>query len=403
MSTLSGSGFGGGGGILAAAAAAARRPKQPHQQQTRALFIQTQTTPNPQSLMFVPGQPVLAPAGGGGGGESGSSGGGGSPVEFSSARAAAAASPLARRLFAVDGVSAVFFGSDFITVTKAEDASWATLKPDLFAAISDHYASGEPTLSPASAESEAAAAAAASGTAPHPDDDEVVAMIKELLETRIRPAVREDGGDIVFRSWDAATGTVSLRMAGACSGCPSSAVTLKSGIENMLMHYVPEVKEVVEVSVLMMGFRLWLWDVLLLPFRRFERPTAPPPFFFLPLLLLPQTDARRSRTRARTRRCAPSPSSTPSSREEGRRDRCGDKKKGGAALLSSPPVLNRCSVSVSVCFIVRRSPAHPLARTLLNLYNKNPQELPDDLLEQLKEPEDPEAAKKKLVESMLSN
>lgn len=183
--------------------------------------------------MFVPGKPVLGEQGGG-------------PVEFQSARAAANASPLARRLFAVDGVSGVFFGSDFITVTKTESASWATLKPDLFAAISDHYASGEPTLLPA-AEAEAAAAGSAD-TAPHPDDDEVVAMIKELLETRIRPAVREDGGDIVFRSWDADTGTVTLKMAGACSGCPSSAVTLKSGIENMLMHYVPEVKEVVEVS-----------------------------------------------------------------------------------------------------------------------------------------------------------
>jgi len=186
--------------------------------------------------MFVPGKPVLG----------GDQQAGGGPVEFASARAAAGASPLARRLFAVDGVSGVFFGSDFITVTKSESASWATLKPDLFAAISDHYASGEPTLLPAA---EAAAAAAGSAdTAPHPDDDEVVAMIKELLETRIRPAVREDGGDIVFRSWDAGTGTVTLKMAGACSGCPSSAVTLKSGIENMLMHYVPEVKEVVEVS-----------------------------------------------------------------------------------------------------------------------------------------------------------
>jgi NFU1 iron-sulfur cluster scaffold homolog, mitochondrial len=189
--------------------------------------------------MFVPGKPVL------GDGDAQASAAG--PVEFSSARAAAAGSPLARRLFGVDGVSAVFFGSDFITVTKTESASWATLKPDLFAAISDHYASGEPTLE-AGGEGGEAGANANADTAPHPDDDEVVAMIKELLETRIRPAVREDGGDIVFRSWDPDTGTVTLKMAGACSGCPSSAVTLKSGIENMLMHYVPEVKEVVEVS-----------------------------------------------------------------------------------------------------------------------------------------------------------
>lgn len=188
--------------------------------------------------MFVPGKPVL--------GDDAQQGPSGGPVEFSSARAAAAGSPLARRLFAVDGVSAVFFGSDFITVTKSEAASWATLKPDLFAAISDHYASGEPTL--VAGGEDGSSSAANADTAPHPDDDEVVAMIKELLETRIRPAVREDGGDIVFRSWDADTGTVTLKMAGACSGCPSSAVTLKSGIENMLMHYVPEVKEVVEVS-----------------------------------------------------------------------------------------------------------------------------------------------------------
>mmetsp|Transcript_20872 Transcript_20872/g.53090 ORF Transcript_20872/g.53090 Transcript_20872/m.53090 type:complete len:297 (-) Transcript_20872:638-1528(-) len=190
--------------------------------QSRGMFIQTQTTPNPQSLMFVPGKPVM---------ESGSQ-------DFPNARAGMA-SPLAKRLFAIDGVTTVFFGADFITVTKKDDVTWAALKPLVFAAVMDHYASGEPVMSDAGA-------LAASDTAIHEDDDEVVAMIKELLETRIRPAVQEDGGDISFRSFDLDSGIVTVKMAGACSGCPSSAVTLKSGIENMLMHYIPEVKGVVE-------------------------------------------------------------------------------------------------------------------------------------------------------------
>ncbi|KAI7842564.1 hypothetical protein COHA_003800 [Chlorella ohadii] len=187
------------------------------------MFIQTQQTPNPSSLMFIPGEKVM---------ELGSK-------SFTSAREAMA-SPLAKKLFHIDGVTQVFFGSDFVTVTKSEDYAWSVLKPDVFAAIMDFYASGEPLFY----ESEAGG--------PHAehviteDDDEVVAMIKELLETRIRPAVQEDGGDIVFRTWDPDTGVVTLKMMGACSGCPSSAVTLKSGIENMLMHYIPEVRAVEE-------------------------------------------------------------------------------------------------------------------------------------------------------------
>lgn len=188
------------------------------------MFIQTQPTPNPHSLMFMPGQKVL---------ESGTK-------EFQNARAGMA-SPLAKRLFAVDGVTAVFFGSEFITVTKQEDASWATLKPLLFSAIMDHYASGAAIVTDEATQ-------AASDTAIHEDDDEVVAMIKELLETRIRPAVQEDGGDITYRAFDADTGVVTVKMMGACSGCPSSTITLKSGIENMLMHYIPEVKGVVEAG-----------------------------------------------------------------------------------------------------------------------------------------------------------
>lgn len=187
------------------------------------MFIQTQSTPNPSSLMFLPGQTVL---------ESGS-------ADFANSRAAMS-SPLATALFRVDGVTGVFFGSDFISVTKQDAASWAVLKPDIFAAIMDFYASGQPVLGASPSQTSA-------GTEIHEDDDEIVAMIKELLETRIRPAVQDDGGDIEYRGYEPDTGTVRLKMVGSCRGCPSSAVTLKSGIENMLMHYVPEVKNVAQV------------------------------------------------------------------------------------------------------------------------------------------------------------
>ncbi|CAL9768879.1 unnamed protein product [Musa acuminata subsp. burmannicoides] len=188
--------------------------------QRRSLFIQTQSTPNPLSLMFYPGQPVM---------EVGS-------ADFPNARTAMT-SPLAKSMFEIDGVSRVFFGSDFVTVTKSEEASWDFLKPEIFAAIMDFYSSGKPLLLDSNV-------AAYIDTAIHEDDSEIVAMIKELLETRIRPAVQDDGGDIEYRGFDPDSGIVMLRMQGACSGCPSSSVTLKSGIENMLMHYVPEVKGV---------------------------------------------------------------------------------------------------------------------------------------------------------------
>ena len=141
-------------------------------------------------------------------------------------------SPLARRLFAIEGVDRVFFGADFVTVTKSADKDWQVLKPSILGGIMEHYTSGEPVVSAgATAESETAA-----------DDDEVVAQIKELLETRVRPAVAQDGGDIVFQ--DFRDGVVYLHMQGSCSGCPSSTATLKMGIENLLKHYVPEVVEV---------------------------------------------------------------------------------------------------------------------------------------------------------------
>lgn len=188
--------------------------------QTRTMFIQTQSTPNPSSLMFYPGKPVM---------EVGS-------ADFPNARSAMN-SPLAKALYGVDGITRVFFGSDFVTVTKSEDASWDFLKPEIFAAIMDFYSSGQPLFLDSNT-------AAAKDTAIKEDDSETVAMIKELLETRIRPAVQDDGGDIEYIGFDQESGIVKLRMQGACSGCPSSSVTLKSGIENMLMHYVPEVQGV---------------------------------------------------------------------------------------------------------------------------------------------------------------
>ncbi|CAH9092938.1 unnamed protein product [Cuscuta epithymum] len=190
--------------------------------QRRSMFIQTQSTPNPLSLMFYPGKPVM---------ETGSS-------DFPNARSAMT-SPLAKALFGIDGITRVFFGSDFVTVTKSDDATWDLLKPEVFAAIMDFYASGDPLFLDSNT-------ASTMDTAIREDDSETVAMIKELLETRIRPAVQDDGGDIEYRGFDEDTGMVKLRMQGACSGCPSSSVTLKSGIENMLMHYVPEVKGVVQ-------------------------------------------------------------------------------------------------------------------------------------------------------------
>ncbi|KAM0946155.1 putative scaffold protein Nfu/NifU [Dioscorea sansibarensis] len=188
--------------------------------QKRSMFIQTQSTPNPLSLMFYPGKPVM---------EVGS-------ADFPNARAAMN-SPLAKSLFGIAGITRVFFGSDFVTVTKSEEATWDFLKPEIFAAIMDFYSSGKPLFLDSNV-------AASMDTAIKEDDSEIVAMIKELLETRIRPAVQDDGGDIEYRGFDEETGIVKLRMQGACSGCPSSSVTLKSGIENMLMHYVPEVKGV---------------------------------------------------------------------------------------------------------------------------------------------------------------
>ena len=187
------------------------------------MFIQTESTPNPATLKFLPGQQVLAAG----------------TADFPSPDAAGS-SPLARRIFAVEGVSAVFFGSDFVTVTKTEGTEWAHIKPAILGAIMEHYQSGAPVL-------EGEEVQAASGHARHDGPDgEIVDQIKELLDTRVRPAVAQDGGDITFHGFE--RGVVYLHMQGACAGCPSSTLTLKMGIENLLRHYIPEVVEVRPVA-----------------------------------------------------------------------------------------------------------------------------------------------------------
>jgi Fe-S cluster biogenesis protein NfuA len=183
------------------------------------MFIQTEATPNPATLKFLPGKPVL---------ETGT-------LDLRS-RDDAAKSPLAERLFAIEGVDGVFFGSDFITVSKSA-GEWPQLKPAILGAIMEHFMSGTPLLR-------------AGETSAMSDDDEffapedadTVATIKDLIETRVRPAVANDGGDITFRGFK--DGVVFLHMKGACSGCPSSTATLRHGIQNLLKHYVPDVVEV---------------------------------------------------------------------------------------------------------------------------------------------------------------
>jgi Fe-S cluster biogenesis protein NfuA len=182
------------------------------------MFIQTETTPNPATLKFLPGRPVLS----------------GAPLDMRD-RAAAAQSPLAERLFEIDGVSGVFLGSDFIAVTKA-DAEWQHIKPAILGAIMEHFMEGGPLLRD---DVEARGDAQESFDAA---DAETVATIKELIETRVRPAVANDGGDITFRGFK--DGVVFLNMKGACAGCPSSTATLRHGIENLLRHFVPDVTEV---------------------------------------------------------------------------------------------------------------------------------------------------------------
>jgi Fe-S cluster biogenesis protein NfuA len=178
------------------------------------MFIQTEQTPNPATLKFLPGRDVMTSG----------------TADFPTAEAARR-SPLAERLFGIEGVAGIFFGSDFITVTKTADKDWHLMKPAILGAIMEHFTAGKPII--------------VDSTAPAGDageDSDVVTQIKELIDTRVRPAVAQDGGDIVFDSFT--DGVVYLHMQGSCSGCPSSTATLKSGIENMLKHYIPEVQEV---------------------------------------------------------------------------------------------------------------------------------------------------------------
>ena len=182
------------------------------------MFIQTEETPNPATLKFLPGRVVM---------ERGT-------ADFDAVDKAAR-SPLAESLFRIEGVARIFLGSDFITVTKTDAKDWPVLKPQILGLIMEHFSTNRPVILAEGTEG-------AGGEAADSEDDEIVTQIKELLDTRVRPAVAQDGGDIIFHSFE--DGVVYLHMQGSCSGCPSSTATLKMGIENMLRHYVPEVVEV---------------------------------------------------------------------------------------------------------------------------------------------------------------
>ncbi|MEO1252696.1 MAG: NifU family protein [Pseudomonadota bacterium] len=190
------------------------------------MFIQTEDTPNPQSMKFLPGQAVL------GAGEMG--------MDFPTAETAEAGSALAALLFETDGVMGVYLGADFVTVTKTEAVEWMHIKPAILGALADYLSAGLPVLKEGVKE----AAPATDLDDYEGEDRETVEQIIELIETRVRPAVAADGGDIVFQHFEPKTGVVFLSMRGACAGCPSSTMTLKAGIENMLKHYVPEVVKV---------------------------------------------------------------------------------------------------------------------------------------------------------------
>ena len=187
------------------------------------MFIQTESTPNPATVKFLPGQPVL----------------GDGTASFASSEEAAV-SPLAERLMAVPGVTAVFLAGDWLSVTKEESRDWDHMKPGVLGAIMEHYQSGAPVMA------EGATSAGGHAGAADEADSDIVRQIKELLDTRVRPAVAQDGGDITFHGFD--RGVVYLHMQGACAGCPSSTITLKMGIENLLRHYIPEVVEVRPVA-----------------------------------------------------------------------------------------------------------------------------------------------------------
>ena len=180
------------------------------------MFIQTEQTPNPATLKFLPGREVM----------------GAGTANFTDP-ADAGRSPLAERLFQIEGIVGVFLGGDFISITKADDREWYLLKPAILGVVMEHFTADRPVL---------LEAVEAPDEDVREEDSEIVAQIKELLDTRVRPAVAQDGGDIIFQGFD--RGIVYLHMMGACQGCPASTATLKMGIENMLRHYIPEVIEV---------------------------------------------------------------------------------------------------------------------------------------------------------------
>ncbi|KAN0063476.1 hypothetical protein ACQY0O_003923 [Thecaphora frezii] len=204
---------------------AARWQPQPAQQR-RTMFIQTESTPNEDSLKFLPGQQVM---------QSGT-------AEFLDARSSMR-SPLAKQLMQIPGVVSVFYGPDFVTVSKDAQHNWSTLKPEIYSAIMEFFTAGYALFTDPESEH------GSSDTVILDTDSEVVAMIKELLDTRVRPAIQEDGGDLEYRGFDEeGDGIVKVKLKGSCRGCDSSTVTLKNGIERMLMHYIPEVKGVEQVS-----------------------------------------------------------------------------------------------------------------------------------------------------------
>ena len=189
----------------------------------RMLFIRTSTTPNPHSLKFIPGKPVT---------------GDGSTMDFSAVRYATI-SPLAMQLFQIEGITRVFYGNDFLSVTKVEDLEWDCVKSEVLSVITEHYTRGQPLFTEEPEEDDLKIL---------DTDSEAVQLIKEIIQMRVRPFVQEDGGDIRYREFNEETGIVYIEMKGSCAGCPSSAVTLKNGIENMLKHYVGEVNEVLAVE-----------------------------------------------------------------------------------------------------------------------------------------------------------
>ncbi|PNP52936.1 hypothetical protein THARTR1_06451 [Trichoderma harzianum] len=222
--------------VIAASRPHARKTQRPIPSGVRTIFIQTENTPNPDALKFLPNHRIIPPDMS-------------TPfIEYLNPRATISPphpSPLAAKLMNIDGITSVFYGADFITVTKAGDANWAHVRPEIFALITEAITSGETIVNVVERKGDDSAAVEEDSLAYNENDSEVVGMIKELLETRIRPAIQEDGGDIEFRGFE--DGQVLLKLRGACRTCDSSTVTLKNGIEGMLMHYIEEVQGVKQI------------------------------------------------------------------------------------------------------------------------------------------------------------